>query len=590
MHGKLILSLTLSAAVLFAMLPSSGMEITAAKAVQPSSDTEMTGMPPSGTEMTTVQQLKLEDGLYQADAFLSGGSGRASVTSPARITVKDGEASIRIEFSSPYYDYMITDGVKYEPVSTVGENSVFEVPLPGFDFDWAITADTTAMSEPHEIEYTLRVDSTTLIRGKDEATKNERTGSKENHPGDAEVSSAQNKETFAEEPVTQEEKVSSDNSASGSAGGASERVPDDVSAVFTKRSDPAAISGLEYEKSLALYCASGFRVDYYQDGFKYITISNGDSFLVVPEGQNAPSNLPDNTQVIKQPADRIYLAATSAMDDFRALNSIGCITLSGEEPDGWYMEEAREAMQNGSMLYAGKYSAPDYERIVSEGCNLAIESTMIYHVPEVREQLLKFGIPVLVERSSYETQPLGRAEWIKLYGALLNKEEEASEQFEQMVEKTAGVLADTSGSTSERKTVAYFSISTSGYATVRKTNDYISQMISMAGGRYIFQNLGENESALSTVKMQMEDFYTLAKDADYIIYNSAIEGEIKDIDSLLEKAPLLEDFRAIRNRNAWCMVQNVFQKTTAVADMIVDFHTMLTDPEADTLTYMYRLQ
>lgn len=76
MHGKLILSLTLSAAVLFAMLPSSGMEITAAKAVQPSSDTEMTGMPPSGTEMTTVQQLKLEDGLYQADAFLSGGSGR----------------------------------------------------------------------------------------------------------------------------------------------------------------------------------------------------------------------------------------------------------------------------------------------------------------------------------------------------------------------------------------------------------------------------------------------------------------------------------------------------------------------------------
>ena len=76
-------------------------------------------------------------------------------------------------------------------------------------------------------------------------------------------------------------------------------------------------------------------------------------------------------------------------------------------------------METRNLLYAGKYSAPDYELILSEGCDLAIESTMIYHNPEVKEQLQNFGVPVFVERSSYESHPLGRMEWIKVYGLLL---------------------------------------------------------------------------------------------------------------------------------------------------------------------------
>ncbi len=87
-------------------------------------------------------------------------------------------------------------------------------------------------------------------------------------------------------------------------------------------------------------------------------------------------------------------------------------------------------MQAGQIAYAGKYSAPDYERILAAGCGLAIENTMIYHTPEVKEQLEQFGIPVLVERSSYESGPLARMEWIKLYGILLGKEEQAEQVFE----------------------------------------------------------------------------------------------------------------------------------------------------------------
>ena len=87
------------------------------------------------------------------------------------------------------------------------------------------------------------------------------------------------------------------------------------------------------------------------------------------------------------------------------------------------------------MIYAGKYSAPDYELILNEGCDLAIESTMIHHNLEVQEKLEQFGIPVMVERSSYESHPLGRTEWMKLYAVLLGKEDVAEKVFKEQTDK-----------------------------------------------------------------------------------------------------------------------------------------------------------
>ncbi len=86
-------------------------------------------------------------------------------------------------------------------------------------------------------------------------------------------------------------------------------------------------------------------------------------------------------------------------------------------------------MNAGTMIFAGKYSEPDYELLVSENCDLAIESTMILHSPKVQEMIEMLDIPVFIDRSSYESQPLGRTEWIKLYGAMLDKEEEAADFF-----------------------------------------------------------------------------------------------------------------------------------------------------------------
>lgn len=113
----------------------------------------------------TVEELKLEDGNYTAEVTLEGGSGKATVESPAKLEIRDGKAIAELIWSSPNYDYMIVDGEKYEMTNTEG-NSTFEIPVAAFDTALAVKADTVAMSEPHEIDYTLQFDSASIEKAK----------------------------------------------------------------------------------------------------------------------------------------------------------------------------------------------------------------------------------------------------------------------------------------------------------------------------------------------------------------------------------------------------------------------------------------
>ena len=335
--------------------------------------------------------------------------------------------------------------------------------------------------------------------------------------------------------------------------------------------------------SMELQYAEQFTVDYYEGEYAMISIKDSGRYFVVPEGMPVPSDLEDVT-VLQQPLDNIYLVATSAMDLFCALDGIENIKLSGTDIDGWYIEEAKKALEDGSMVYAGKYSAPDYELILSKGCDLAIESTMIYHTPEVKEQLEKFGIPVLVERSSYESHPLARMEWLKMYAVLLDKEELAEQYFSEQVENLQSIL----GAENTGKTVAFFYINSNGIVNVRKSSDYVPKMIEMAGGKYIFENLGDDND-LSTMNMEMEAFYSEVRDADYLIYNSTIDAEITTIEEFLGKSELLADFKAVREGNVFCAQKNLFQESMGLGTLITDIYQMLTEEEPQ-MTYLYKLQ
>lgn len=527
-------------------------------------------------------QVDLPDGEYEIEVQLTGGSGRASVTSPAILQVQDEKAVIEIEWSSPNYDYMTLDGETYLPVNTEG-NSVFELPVTAFDKEVPVTADTTAMSVPHEIEYTILLDSASIANAGKKTDGSDRSCLCRSSDCSKYHSVADTSEEKRKKRMKQIKKIGlwcillfaciqilgcGDDQTSWKSG------------------DHEISSELNYEKSMDLDYATEFAVDYYENGFTLISISDGSRFLLNTEGEQVPEDLEKGITVLNDPVSNIYLVASATMDMFCSIDALDHICLSGLTEEKWEIPGAKAAMESGQILYAGKYNAPDYELICSKDCELAIESTMIGHSPEVKENLESFGIPVLVDHSSYESDPLGRTEWVKLYGVLTGKEDAAVKAFEeqkQYVKELSDVKAT-------GKTVAFFYVTTAGTVSVRKSNDYVPKMIDIAGGEYVFQNLKGEDNAASSVNMQMEEFYAQAKDADYLVYNSTIDGNLTTVDDLLAKNSLFADFKAVKDGNVWCIGKNLYQDTMDTGSIIHDFHEMLTSEDTDELTYMYKLK
>lgn len=496
---------------------------------------------------------EFQDGTYQMEVELLGGSGRASVTSPAKVEIKDGKAVATLEWSSPNYDYMVVDGEKYLPVNTEG-NSVFQIPVEAFDQDIAVIADTVAMSTPHEIEYTLNF-----------------------HAGE-------NGQNAAKADTSEQE------DADGAEKG------QQTAAVGGNPAKTAAAS-LTYDHSMELSYAENFAVDYYEGGYKLLTTRlNGDRILIVPKHQQVPENAealvspsaegkPGKLIVLQEPVKNLYLVASSVMDMFAQLDSMDAISMCGLKEEDWYIPAAKQAMKDGTLLYAGKYSQPDYELLLSQNCSMAIENSMIYHTPEVMEKLDEFGIPTLVEYSSYEEHPLGRVEWVRFFGALLDQEEKADQLFEK--QKEALKRVETEESTG--KTVAFFYITSNGLVQVRQSTDYIPKMIELAGGKYVFENLGDPDSRRSTVNLQLEDFYDGAQDADFLVYNTTIDRQVQTLEDLLKKCSLLKDFKAVKNHQVWCTTEDMYQQSMSAGNLIEDFHRMLTGDDKET-RYLYRLK
>ena len=343
---------------------------------------------------------------------------------------------------------------------------------------------------------------------------------------------------------------------------------------------------LVYESSMELQYAENFSVDYYKGGYTMLTTMDGKRFLVVPEGKEIPENMKEDIIVLQRPMKDLYLVASAVMDMFRELDGLDAITFSGQKEENWYIEEAKEAMANGDMIYAGKYSKPDYELLISEGCTLAIENRMISHSPEVIEKLEDFGIPVMIEYSSYESHPLGRVEWIKFFGALLGKEEMAERIFEEQ----EAILDKVSAEEKTDQTVAFFFITSNGLVQVRQSSDYVPKMIELAGGKYIFENLGDGETKRSTMNMQVEEFYNGAKDADFLIYNSSIDGGVSSREALLDKCEVLADFKAVQEGNVWCTTNDMYQQSLSIGYLIEDIHAMLSGEGEDKMYYLFRLE
>ena len=343
------------------------------------------------------------------------------------------------------------------------------------------------------------------------------------------------------------------------------------------------IPGLTMIGQKELNYAEQFAIYQYENGYAVFDIQEEGKFLLVPEGKDTPEGVPDEVTVLQQPK-HIYLAASAIMALFASMDAMDVVTMSSLEEEDWTFDAPREAMQSGTLTYAGKYSEPDYEMLLENECDLAIESTMIYHKPDVQEMIESLGIPVLVDRSSYESNPLGRAEWIRLYGVLTGHEAEADAFFENQMQMIDGL--DDFENTG--LTVAFFYISTDGKAVVRSGTDYVPAMIDMAGGQYIFSDV-VNETGRSSVPMSIEQFFDVAQDADIIIYNSSIDGSVKTMDDLLNKDPIMSEMKAVQEGNCWYTGSSMYQRTDIAGNLIRDFHNLFTG-NTDDLEFLTKLE
>lgn len=470
---------------------------------------------PSGTSGEKAQSCEVT---------MTGGSGRASVESPADVTEKNGAYRVKLVWSSSYYDYMVVDGRKYMNEAKAGDNSVFTIPFEEYDEEFEVIGDTTAMSEPHEIKYRITVHAPGTSSGKNKSAAAKTAGSEGVKRGN----------------ITEAPKI----------------------------------SGLTYRGRQKLEAAKEFTLDRYEkDGKTYTLLTFGakDLFLLIPKGGKAPENLSKKITPLPLPLRNTYVVSTAAMDPIRQIGGLTGVGYTGTRANGWHVKGIAKMVKSGKIQYAGRYSAPDYELLRGKGCDLAIENTMIYHSPAAKEKLESLGIPVMVERSSYEKSPLGRLEWVKLYGALYGKSEAADKFFE----KEAARIRKVSEKKRTGKTVAVFAVNSGGSVTVRASGDYLSAMIRQSGGKYLAAEKASKESMRSTLNIQMEDFYRIAKNADVLIYNSTIEEPIDTVTQLKKKSPLLKKFKAVREGRGYCLPPGFFQNSTKSADFMEDMNQVL---------------
>ena len=471
----------------------------------------------------------ISDGEYTASVVMTGGSGKAYIESPCTVTVTGNKAMAHIVWSSPNYDYMIVDGNTYYPVNSEG-NSEFEIPV-SLGKEMSIQADTVAMGTPHLIDYTL------LISLEDEknATNERAQGREEN----------------------------------------SNLIGDKDDKNVASAMLPPEIDGLKYISTDENDYAGCFKIHRYEGEYVVISIDDGRNYLIIPRDKKEPENLSPDIISLKEP-QRIYLAASGAMCHFDSLDALDRIIMSGTKKDDWYIDSAKKAMEEGKIIYSGKYNSPDYEQIVKKDVDLAIENTMILHVPKVQEQLEKLGIPVFIDRSSYETEPLGRCEWIKVYGVMTGKEDEADNAFLQQKR----YFTELDLSSVAKKKVAVFSLNSNHQIVTRKADDYFAKMITMAGGEYLSPK-GSEENAVSSTTISIEAFYEYVVDADILIYNATIENIPKSLDELKMADAIFPELKAVREKEVWYTEKSLYQSTDKSGTIIENLYEIIAEGKED---------
>ncbi|HSH37012.1 ABC transporter substrate-binding protein [Schnuerera sp.] len=339
-----------------------------------------------------------------------------------------------------------------------------------------------------------------------------------------------------------------------------------------------ADTGLVYEGSMELKYAKSFSVNYYKGGYKTIVDWNGRKTLLVPEGKEVPE-VKSDIDVIQLPIKSIGAFTSVVAAELRPLELIDKMTLVTTERDRWHIPEVKQMMDEGQITYVGKNSAPDYELIESINPDLILITVKTVHGEnDVITKFDEMGVKWISHGSQRETDPRGRLEWIKLIGALLDKEEEAEDFYEAQLKKIAEVEEKVANLEGEKKKFASTFFSKDIYY-VRNKGDYEVKMYELSGGEYILSELNPEEDG--NTKMNAEELYKGIEDVDILFYNTILGRSVQSIDDLVSNAEYLKDVKAIKEGRVWGYKPHYYQYSDQVADMIVDLYTIFTTPHGE---------
>ena len=332
------------------------------------------------------------------------------------------------------------------------------------------------------------------------------------------------------------------------------------------------------ESTMQLDYAKNFSIDFYKGGYRMITAGTGGfKYLVVPENMSVPQDLDENVKVLQQPINSVYIASSGMASLISAIGALDRVKLVATEQNEWYIDDIAQAMANGEIAYSGNYKEPDYELMTANGIQLHVDTTMIDGYPEVLEKFEELGIPSLVEDSSRESHPLGRVEWVKIFGVLFGLEDEAEQYFEEQKE----LVAAASTNSQRDVTVAIGYILSNGKCYARNGGDYLAQMIELAGGTYNLADMNPDKSGNSN--MTFEEWYAINKDADYLFYLNYLPI-FSTIEEMIEYNPLFADFKCVQNGNVWITSEDFIQSTAAVASIISDMSEIISSGDGNVTT------
>lgn len=340
---------------------------------------------------------------------------------------------------------------------------------------------------------------------------------------------------------------------------------------------------LDHEEQLKY--AKSFTLTHYKGGYMEFTVASAKDkkYLVVPEGKKVPDGLAASTVVLKQPLNKITLNSTGMVSLVDAIGGLDNIATVGYDVGDWYIDNVITAMKAGKIKYSGHYKTPDFEMLTKLGVQLEVDTTMLDNNPTVMAKYDELKIPFFIESSSSEGHPLGRVEWIKLFGALMGLKDKADTYFNEQVAKVEKVAA----SAKTGKSVAMFYIASSNKVYPRNGGDYMAEMIEMAGGNYVMADVSPSKSG--TTATTFEDVYSRCVNADYLFYiNFALS--FGSIDDMIKYNPLFKDFKAVKEGRVYATAPNFTQSTAAIGGIIEDMNTVLKDPTVATTKSLIKLK